>query len=270
MGGPAISNPHQRAPMMSNYISTSNGASPPPPSATSHSQWERNRSEFPTDQRQLPFSSSNLFTFLFLLLFSQPIRTRWRHSIKWSIWCATLRMTAWNVSISDDSGMGSILDTESSISLGGPSSSSTGLFASPRGMPMDLNKEERFSRKVFVGGLPPDIDEEEIIAPFSTLRPVDRRLAAQAGEQVVFSHRKAMLFSSSPTNDPCKNWSMNAWSMIRNFTCASQVPAWKIKRYKYVLGYWPIPISSWTVLSHSIRARRSSSAEFHGRYVQSN
>jgi hypothetical protein len=26
-------------------------------------------------------------------------------------------------------------------------------------MQMDMNKEERFSRKVFVGGLPPDIDE---------------------------------------------------------------------------------------------------------------
>jgi hypothetical protein len=63
---------------------------------------------------------------------------------------------------SDDSGMGSILDTESLISVGGPSSSSTGLFGSPRGMPIDMNKEERFSRKVFVGGLPPDIDEGRI------------------------------------------------------------------------------------------------------------
>lgn len=60
---------------------------------------------------------------------------------------------------SDDSGMGSILDTESLISAGGPSSSSMGMFNSPRGLPMDMNKEERFSRKVFVGGLPPDIDE---------------------------------------------------------------------------------------------------------------
>ena len=61
---------------------------------------------------------------------------------------------------SEDSGMGSMLDTESLISVAGPSSSSsTGLFASPRAMPIDMSKEERFSRKVFVGGLPPDIDE---------------------------------------------------------------------------------------------------------------
>jgi hypothetical protein len=60
---------------------------------------------------------------------------------------------------SEDSGMGSILDTESLMSVGGPSSSSAGLFNSPRAMPIDMNKEERFSRKVFVGGLPPDIDE---------------------------------------------------------------------------------------------------------------
>ena len=73
---------------------------------------------------------------------------------------------------SDDSGMGSILDTESLISVGGPSSSSTGLFGSPRAMPMDMNKEERFSRKVFVGGLPPDIDEEEIIAHFQRFGPL--------------------------------------------------------------------------------------------------
>jgi RNA recognition motif-containing protein len=67
---------------------------------------------------------------------------------------------------SDDSGMGSILDTESLISVGGPSSSSTGLFGSPRAMPIDMNKEERFSRKVFVGGLPPDIDEGKILDVF--------------------------------------------------------------------------------------------------------
>ncbi|CAF4517838.1 unnamed protein product, partial [Rotaria magnacalcarata] len=62
---------------------------------------------------------------------------------------------------SEDSGMGSILDTESLMSVGGPSSSSsTGLFnSSSRIMPIDMNKDERFSRKVFVGGLPPDIDE---------------------------------------------------------------------------------------------------------------
>ena len=68
---------------------------------------------------------------------------------------------------SDDSGMGSILDTESLISVGGgcggPSSSSAGLFGSPRAMSMDMNKEERFSRKVFVGGLPPDIDEGKYV-----------------------------------------------------------------------------------------------------------
>ena len=63
---------------------------------------------------------------------------------------------------SNDSGMGSILDTESLISGGGPSSSSMGLFSSSRTVPIDMNKEERFSRKVFVGGLPPDIDEGKI------------------------------------------------------------------------------------------------------------
>lgn len=98
---------------------------------------------------------------------------------------------------SDDSGMGSILDTESLISVGGPSSSSTGLFGSPRGLPMDMNKEERFSRKVFVGGLPPDIDEGRSSSllefafarktcdlnrgnhcPLPTIWPLDCRLAA--------------------------------------------------------------------------------------------
>ena len=65
---------------------------------------------------------------------------------------------------SEDSGMGSILDTESLMSVGGPSSSSTALFnSSTRIMPIDMNKEERFSRKVFVGGLPPDIDEGKIL-----------------------------------------------------------------------------------------------------------
>ncbi|CAF0827016.1 unnamed protein product [Adineta steineri] len=74
---------------------------------------------------------------------------------------------------SEDSGMGSILDTESLMSVGGPSSSSTGLFnSSPRAIQMDMNKEERFSRKVFVGGLPPDIDEEEIIAHFQRFGPL--------------------------------------------------------------------------------------------------
>jgi hypothetical protein len=62
---------------------------------------------------------------------------------------------------SEDNGMGNMLDAEGLMSAGGPpSSSSTGLFnSSPRAMQMDMNKEERFSRKVFVGGLPPDIDE---------------------------------------------------------------------------------------------------------------
>ncbi|CAF4289138.1 unnamed protein product [Rotaria magnacalcarata] len=75
---------------------------------------------------------------------------------------------------SEDSGMGSILDTESLMSVGGPSSSSsTGLFnSSSRIMPIDMNKDERFSRKVFVGGLPPDIDEEEIIAHFQRFGPL--------------------------------------------------------------------------------------------------
>jgi hypothetical protein len=64
---------------------------------------------------------------------------------------------------SEDSGMGSILDTESLMSVGG-GGQSTGLFnSSPRAMQMDMNKEERFSRKVFVGGLPPDIDEGKIV-----------------------------------------------------------------------------------------------------------
>jgi hypothetical protein len=64
---------------------------------------------------------------------------------------------------SEDSGMGSVLDTESLMSVGGGGGPSTGLFnSSPRAMPVDMNKEERFSRKVFVGGLPPDIDEGKI------------------------------------------------------------------------------------------------------------
>jgi hypothetical protein len=59
----------------------------------------------------------------------------------------------------DENGMGNLMDPESLMQSGGPSSSNTGLFASPRSMPIDMSKEERFSRKVFVGGLPPDIDE---------------------------------------------------------------------------------------------------------------
>ncbi|CAF1050545.1 unnamed protein product [Adineta ricciae] len=75
----------------------------------------------------------------------------------------------------EEGGMGSMLDTEGLMSVGGPTSSSstTGLFnSSPRAMQMDMNKEERFSRKVFVGGLPPDIDEEEIIAHFQRFGPL--------------------------------------------------------------------------------------------------
>ena len=59
----------------------------------------------------------------------------------------------------EDGNMGNLLDTES-LMPGGGGGQSTGLFnTSPRAMPVDMNKEERFSRKVFVGGLPPDIDE---------------------------------------------------------------------------------------------------------------
>lgn len=41
-----------------------------------------------------------------------------------------------------------------------------GLWLSPAIEPWAL-PEERYSRKVFVGGLPPDIDEEEIKSCFS-------------------------------------------------------------------------------------------------------
>ena len=52
--------------------------------------------------------------------------------------------------------------------------SSSGFFSSSRSSPrsqstssFDVNNGgERFSRKVFVGGLPPDIDEDEITASF--------------------------------------------------------------------------------------------------------
>lgn len=58
-----------------------------------------------------------------------------------------------------DGNLTNLLDTESLMPAGG-GGQSTGLFnTSPRAMPVDMNKEERFSRKVFVGGLPPDIDE---------------------------------------------------------------------------------------------------------------
>ena len=60
-------------------------------------------------------------------------------------------------------------------------SSSSGFFSSSRsspksqsggsGGPFDPNSE-RFSRKVFVGGLPPDIDEDEITASFRRFGPL--------------------------------------------------------------------------------------------------
>ena len=98
---------------------------------------------------------------------------------------------------SDENGMGNLLEADGSMP-------GAGLFASPRSMPMDMSKEERFSRKVFVGGLPPDIDEgkgrsgQARSSPaasrsrgnhrsLSTLRPVDCRLAAQAREQILLS-----------------------------------------------------------------------------------
>ncbi|KAK6639515.1 p21-activated kinase 1 [Polyplax serrata] len=47
---------------------------------------------------------------------------------------------------------------------------SPGSRSSPNSQGSDTN--ERFSRKVFVGGLPPDIDEEEITASFSAFGPL--------------------------------------------------------------------------------------------------
>ena len=56
--------------------------------------------------------------------------------------------------------------------------SSSGFFSSSRSSPrsqsgsgFDVNAE-RFSRKVFVGGLPPDIDEDEITASFRRFGPL--------------------------------------------------------------------------------------------------
>lgn len=54
--------------------------------------------------------------------------------------------------------------------------SSSGFFSSSRSSPrsgsgFDPNNE-RFSRKVFVGGLPPDIDEDEITASFRRFGPL--------------------------------------------------------------------------------------------------
>jgi hypothetical protein len=98
----------------------------------------------------------------------------------------------------EDGGMGGHIDAESLMSVGVPSSSSSsaGLFGSAQTMNLDMNKEERFSRKVFVGGLPPDIDEGKrkmtLVkffifihclsrgdhCSFSTFRSTDCRLAA--------------------------------------------------------------------------------------------
>lgn len=43
---------------------------------------------------------------------------------------------------------------------------------SPKGVPETSGVGERYSRKVFVGGLPPDIDEEEITASFRRFGPL--------------------------------------------------------------------------------------------------
>ena len=71
-----------------------------------------------------------------------------------------------------DGNMTNLLDTESLMPVGG-GGQSTGLFnTSPRAMPVDMNKEERFSRKVFVGGLPPDIDEGKMKIFFSSRKSI--------------------------------------------------------------------------------------------------
>ena len=57
-------------------------------------------------------------------------------------------------------------------------SSSGGFFSSSRSSPKSQTgsgfdpNNERFSRKVFVGGLPPDIDEDEITASFRRFGPL--------------------------------------------------------------------------------------------------
>ena len=57
-------------------------------------------------------------------------------------------------------------------------SSSSGFFSSSRSSPKSQSgsafdpNSERFSRKVFVGGLPPDIDEDEITASFRRFGPL--------------------------------------------------------------------------------------------------
>jgi hypothetical protein len=143
-----MSNPLQRTPVMTNFIPTQNGQSPP-----SHiingNDIEQNFSSMNSNDAY-DMSSFHQIMDMMRNVSSEGVKRVY----------------------SDDSGMGSILDTESLISVGGPSSSTTGLFGSPRAMPIDMNKEERFSRKVFVGGLPPDIDEEEIIAHFQRYGPL--------------------------------------------------------------------------------------------------
>lgn len=60
----------------------------------------------------------------------------------------------------------------------GPDGSSTGFYGSSRSSPRSHSSQnydsdkERFSRKVFVGGLPPDIDEDEITASFRRFGPL--------------------------------------------------------------------------------------------------
>ncbi|CAF0948642.1 unnamed protein product [Rotaria sordida] len=146
----SLSNTHQRTPAMTNFIQTQNKQSPPPPPPhiINGNDMEPN---FPSMNSNDAYDMSSL----------QQIMDMMRNVSSDGV----------KRVYSDDSGMGSILDTESLISAGGPSSS-IGLFGSPRAIPIDMNKEERFSRKVFVGGLPPDIDEEEIIAHFQRFGPL--------------------------------------------------------------------------------------------------
>ncbi|CAF4227957.1 unnamed protein product [Rotaria socialis] len=149
--GSSLSNTLQRAPAMTNFIQGQNKQSPPPPPPhiINGNDMEQN---FPS------MNSNDTYDMNSLQQIMDMMRNVSSDGVK--------RV------YSDDSGMGSILDTESLISAGGPSSSSMGLFGSPRGLPIDMNKEERFSRKVFVGGLPPDIDEEEIITHFQRFGPL--------------------------------------------------------------------------------------------------
>ena len=71
-----------------------------------------------------------------------------------------------------DSDFGGLGDDSGGIGSGGYEASSSGFFSSTRSSPRSQNSAaydnngERFSRKVFVGGLPPDIDEDEITASF--------------------------------------------------------------------------------------------------------